>query len=551
MYKNLRLTSLLVALASAAFALMADIPAGYYNSLNGKSGADLKTAAKDIVYNHTQLSYSGLPSSFKKTDLYPNSTRWWDMYSDIPLYSTSFDGLNREHSFPKSWWGGGTDVPAYVDINHLYPAEAVANQKKSNWPLGVVSSASYDNGVSKIGTPSGASGGASTVFEPADEYKGDFARTYFYMVTCYQDLTWASKYMWMLQQNTYPTLAPWAQTLLLQWSRQDPVSQKELDRNEAVYKLQNNRNPFIDYPELAEYIWGNHKDEAFYTNSTPVQEGDPNLITPTQGMTIEFGEVAVGMSQTRQLNFRGENLTGNLELTLSRGNKEMFSLSDTQINTAYVNTEDGYWTTITYSPTATGEHSTKLFITDGGISGSRGIDITGTCLPVPTLTAPVATPATNISANGYTANWQVPAGETIDYYVVTRYRFLNGNSVSEELVAEENSLEIDDMTGNESYSVQSVRLNCRSAASNIITVESTGISGVAADTPAFGTVNVNGGVMFRCPETVHNVAIYDIAGRKIREIPSVTDGQVELLPFGGYIIAAPGLRTPFRILVTE
>lgn len=547
----LRFSLSVVSLALISMAAFAGIPVGYYNSLNGKSGAELKTAVRNIVYNHTQLSYQGLPTSFQKTDLYPGTMRWWDMYSDIPLYAPSFSGLNREHAFPKSWWGGGQNVPAYVDINHLYPSEAAANQAKSNYPLGKVANASkFDNGISKVGTPSGPSGGASVVFEPADEYKGDFARTYFYMVTCYQDLTWAAKYMWMLQQNTYPTLAPWAQELLLQWARADRVSQKELDRNEAVYLLQNNRNPFIDYPQLAEYIWGSKKGEKFYTSGDPTP-GDPVLITPTQGMALDFGEVAIGMEGKAQLHFRGENLSGNLELTLSRGDKAMFSLSDNQINTQYVNSADGYWTTITYKPTALGEHTTKLFISDGGISGSRGIELKGTCLPVPVLHKINALPATEITSTSYIANWEVPVGDVVDYYVVTRTHYENGTSMTEELIAEENYLLIDDMSSSESYTVQSVRLNCRSEPSNMIMIEPSGVDGINADLPPFGIMRHPGGVMFRCGATVHGVTVYDLSGRIVRELPEVNDGDILELPFGGYIIAAPGQRAPFRILVTD
>lgn len=551
MNRPLRFISLAISLAAISLISTAQIPVGYYNSLNGKATAELKTAVRNIVYNHTQLSYSGLPSSFQKTDLYPGTMRWWDMYSDIPLYAPSFSGLNREHSFPKSWWGGGTNVPAYVDINHLYPSEAAANQAKSNYPLGKVANANkFDNGISKVGTPSGASGGAAIVFEPADEYKGDFARTYFYMVTCYQDLTWSSKYMWMLQQNTYPTLAPWAQALLLDWARRDPVSQKELDRNDAVYKLQNNRNPFIDFPLLAEYIWGNRMGEKFYTSADPTP-GDPVLITPTQGMALDFGEVALGKDGTAQLNFRGENLTGSLELTLSRGDKSMFSLSDATINTAYVNTTDGYWTTITYRPAAIGEHSTKLFISDGGISGSRGIDLRGTCLPVPTLSPLTALPATEVTSTSYVANWEAPDGEVIDYYVVTRNRYENGSSMTEELVAEENYLAIEDMSSSESYTVQSVRLGYRSDPSNLIMVEPSGVEGINCDIPPFGIVNCQGGVMFTCGATVCGVVVYDLTGRKVMELPVVNDGDFLPLPFGSYIMAAPGQRTPFRFLVTD
>ena len=116
------------------------------------------------------------------------------MYSDIPLYAPSFSGLNREHSFPKSWWGGSQTVGAYVDLNHLYPSEMKANTAKSNYPLGEVDqdkAIKFQNGVCYVGYPAGGQGGgAGYVFEPNEEYKGDFARTYFYMATCYQNLTW-------------------------------------------------------------------------------------------------------------------------------------------------------------------------------------------------------------------------------------------------------------------------------------------------------------------------------------------------------------------------
>lgn len=138
---------------AGVFRSFAAIPAGYYSSLKGKSESELKTALYRIINPHTLVSsYQNLPTYFQKTDVYPNSNRWWDMYSDIPLYAPSFKGLNREHSLPKSWWGGLTNIPAYTDLNHLYPSEAAANQAKSNYPLGkVVGSKRFDNGISLVG----------------------------------------------------------------------------------------------------------------------------------------------------------------------------------------------------------------------------------------------------------------------------------------------------------------------------------------------------------------------------------------------------------------
>ena len=135
----------------------AEIPAGYYSSLTGKSEAQLKTAVYTLVKNFTSVSsYQALPEYFQHTDVYPNSRRWWEMYSNMTFYIPSFSGMNREHSFPKSWWGGDTEVNAYTDLNHLYPSEQRANQAKSNYPLGEVDrtrSIKFENGVTTVGYP--------------------------------------------------------------------------------------------------------------------------------------------------------------------------------------------------------------------------------------------------------------------------------------------------------------------------------------------------------------------------------------------------------------
>lgn len=539
-------------IATLLFALSAnaEIPSGYYTGLNGKKEAALKTAVYQIISPHTPVSsYSDLPKYWQKTDVRPGGTLWWEMYSAETFYLPSFSGMNREHSVPKSWWGGSSSTPAYTDLNHMYPSEAKANSAKSNYPLGVVASASFDNGVSKVGTPAtGQGGGAKCVFEPDDEYKGDFARTYFYMATCYQDLTW--KYTYMFQQGDYPTLNDWSQELLLSWHRQDPVSEKELNRNEQVYLFQNNRNPFIDFPELAEYIWGNKKGELFYTDINDTPSGEPNLITPTQGMSLDFGQVAIGSSATNRLYFNGDNLTGTLSLTLSRDDKAMFSLSSESIAAALVNDDNGYWLDITYTPTATGSHTTKLIVSDGGITGSRGIILTGECLEIPTLSAVNALPATDIATDRYTANWEIPTGETIDYYIVTRTRYINGETSTEEIEAEENSVEITDFDGSdsESYIVQSVRLGYRSPESNVIFVNHAGITGIKADSP-LTAVGADGCIRLMSSIPCTGIMIYDISGKAVASIPAV-EGETTVPVAGGiYFVTGRGQQSPIRVTV--
>lgn len=537
--------------------LSAEIPAGYYAALKGKSEAALKTAAYQIINPHTKVSsYNALPSYFQKTDVYPNSTRWWDMYSDIPLYAPSFSGLNREHSLPKSWWGGSTTVAAYTDINHLYPSEAKANQAKSNYPLGVIASGvtpTFQNGVVKVGTGVN-SGGAKYVFEPADQYKGDFARTYFYMVTCYQDMTWT--YTYMCKNGTYPSLQDWAITMLLEWNRKDPVSQKELDRNEAVYKIQNNRNPFIDFPELAEYIWGNKKGQAFNPDTDIPPTGDPMLITPSNGMYLDFNQTAINHSSTAQLQFRGENLSGNIEVRIIGENKSQFALpgnaSVVRVPSASANQSQGTWTTISYNPTSIGKHSAQLSITDGGLVTTRVVELTGECLAEPVLSKLTATAATDVSGDSFTANWNEPAGEVVDYYMVTLRHYRGNDVVTEELPAESNSLVVDNFAGDDycTYSVRSSRLNMYSENSNVITVTNpASIGAVETDTP-FAVQTFGGGlVRIRCSEKLYNLRVYDLAGRIISLIPEVIDYTEFTVPAGAYLVTADGHLQPVKMIV--
>lgn len=541
---------------------LAEIPAGYYTGLNGKTGADLKNATFIAIHNLSRISsYSDLPKYFQHTDVYPEKfngrTRWWDMYSNIPFYAPSFSGLNREHSFPKSWWGGLTNVNAYTDLNHLYPSEMKANTAKSNYPLGVVDmryTPNFDNGLVKVGYAiTGQGGGAKYVFEPADEYKGDFARTYFYMVTCYQDYEWTPKYMYMLQQNTYPTLSKWAIDMLLEWAKNDPVSEKEIMRNEQVYMYQNNRNPFIDFPSLADYIWGSKVGEPFDISSAgvnPEPVGDPNLITPVQDMSLDFGQVAVGKSTTARLYFHGENLKGNLSVLIYGGNNSLFTITTSKIPTSLVNSEDGYWLTVTYTPTEVGEHTSRLLIKDGGITGSRGISLIGECLPTPTLTACVATDPSDITSDSYTANWTAPADEVIDYFVVTRTIYSGGTSRQEQLVAEQNSLEITDFdeSDSESYSVQSARLGYLSPMSNVVFVQHAGITGVSGTQP-LEALPQPGAVLIKCAAPHTNVCIYDPMGRLVKTVPTIDNNDEITLPSGIYLLTTAQHPAPLKLTI--
>lgn len=242
----------------------------YYSKADAKKGSALKTALAEIIGNPQVTSYDGLIKAYQTTDRRSDG-KVWDMYSCTTNFSFSDntgnykkegDMYNREHSFPKSWFGGKVS-PMYSDIVHVVPCDGYVNNRRGNNPFGETDGETYQSnkGFSKLGkcTFPGYNG---TVFEPNDEYKGDFARIYFYMVTCYESKVsgWNSE---MLSGNKYPAFKDWALNLLLKWAKEDPVSQKEIDRNNAAYGIQKNRNPYVDYPGLEQYVWGDKKNVAF------------------------------------------------------------------------------------------------------------------------------------------------------------------------------------------------------------------------------------------------------------------------------------------------
>ena len=241
-------------------------PTGYYNSANGLTGNQLKVALHNIIKGHSSISYAQLWNAFWSTDNKGNGIVW-DMYSDNPNgtppyiyylgedqcgnYSGEGDCYNREHSWPSSWFNDQT-TPR-TDLHHIFPTDGYVNNRRGNYAFGEVRSASWTsrNG-SKLGyckTP----GFTGMVFEPIDEYKGDFARAIMYMSVRYysEDGSWGSSDM-----TTKSEIKSWAIDMLLRWNELDPVSAKEKERNEAIYNdYQHNRNPFVDHPEYARMIW--------------------------------------------------------------------------------------------------------------------------------------------------------------------------------------------------------------------------------------------------------------------------------------------------------
>ena len=301
-------------------------PQGYYNGTEGLTGNALKTKLHTIIKNDDHVSYSGLWSAYQQTDKKPNG-KVWDIYSDVPNgtppyqftfgsdqcgnYSGEGDCYNREHLWAQSWTND--DSKHKTDLHHVYPTDGYVNNRRSNYAFGEVNNASWTsrNG-GKLGNNS-VSGYSGTVFEPIDEYKGDIARALMYVSVRYyqEDNSWSTSDM-----TNKSVIKDWAMRMLLRWHEEDPVDDKEINRNNAVYNIQRNRNPFVDYPELANMIWDPYwsVDENEYTVLVNVW---PNPATST-------------------VNIKGENLEavymynsiGQLVLTLDVTNADEQSVID-------------------------------------------------------------------------------------------------------------------------------------------------------------------------------------------------------------------------------
>ncbi len=395
-YRNIKYVILFLFLA--VLSLSATVPAGYYHFAKNKTKNELKTALKNVSTPLRVLEYGSGPGftweGFYFTDRQSDSNVM-DMYSNVIRKQTSYSAVNEmhiEHSFPKSWWGAHENM-AYKDLFHLYPADAVTNMTKSNLPLGeVTSTPTLDNGVSKVGGNGFGTSYTENCFEPADTYKGDFARSYLYISSIYEDFSqlWQSP---MLNNNIYPVWKPWAIDLLLKWHRQDPVSTKEITRNEAIYQIQGNRNPFIDYPTLAEYIWGADTTSVFPFPT----ETQAYLTSPRRGMNIDFGTIMTNDSRTETLHIEGANIGGSISVVIKNATSSL-KLSTNELSPQ--NVLNGININLTFAPTSEGSIRDTLILSGGGLTENRFIPIRANVSPDFVLLEP-----THNNPQGGTLQW--------------------------------------------------------------------------------------------------------------------------------------------------
>ncbi len=304
------------------------IDASYFSNLTpGINCAALKDELHTLIATQTdRIRYSSSQydvwDAILHTDTRINdagiATIVWDMFTDFPNATGEFEFdhctnrdngscpggegncYNREHTFPRSWWGGGTSLNDTIntDMHHIYASDRSLNSAKGNFPPGIVLTPSTvgTNGV-KIGDnptyPCTPTTGLKRYFEPIDEFKGDYARTYFYIVTRYQHnmVAWqglSPQGACFMDGTTYPSIQNWALQELLAWHAADPVSQKEIDHNNAVYAIQGNWNPYISMPELVSLVWGDASGTPCSITALPVELVDFSATPKLNEVVLEW-----------------------------------------------------------------------------------------------------------------------------------------------------------------------------------------------------------------------------------------------------------------------
>jgi endonuclease I len=402
MKNHLRIWVLAVLVMSFA-AVLAQGPNGsgtYYKNANGLKGEALKTALYGIISSQSKTpSYDDFLELYKQTDTradgkvrdwYSNVTNFVHVRDKAGSYSQEGDVYNREHLVPQSW-----GAKKAGDITYVVPTDGYVNNRRSNLPFGEVGNVTYSsaNGYSKVGSCK-TQGYSGKVFEPNDEVKGDIARIYFYMTTRYEGTcqNWGNS---VFTGTKYEPLAEWAYNMFVRWSQLDPIDDVEIARNNtiALNTVQGNRNPFVDYPGLEEYIWGSKKNVAFSYDNYVAPDGTvtpDNPDTPDTPDTPDIpdgpavsGEFVLnnaffGMTSTGTISNDTGDLTGTsngITVTYSLGTGSNRYANDSQIrlyagNTLTFTSGDNVMTSIEFT-VAKNDGSKTLQASTGDLDGYK------------------------------------------------------------------------------------------------------------------------------------------------------------------------------------
>lgn len=401
--------------------IVAQVPANYYNSANGLTSYALKTELSSIITNgHINRGYNNLHNGYQSTDVdnyYENDGSVLDMYSENPTgtdpynftfitdkcgnYTYEGDCYNREHLFPQGWFASAASTlksTIKADIHHVVPTDGKVNGFRSSYPLAEVGSLnSPQNNItnptqngSKLGSCNVA-GYSGTAFEPIDEFKGDIARILFYVATRYENNigSWQNNSFanTVLNGTSNQVFQDWYVNMLVQWHNQDPVSQREIDRNNEAYNYQDNANPFINHPEFVAMIWNPVNDTQNPTDPTNLTASNPtahSIQLSWAASSDNIGVTSYDIYRDGTLSYNATtnsfiadalNATTNYCFTIkakdAAGNTSNFSNQDCETTLSGGATGSTCETeTFESIPASSGSYSNRTWIGDNGLSWS-------------------------------------------------------------------------------------------------------------------------------------------------------------------------------------
>jgi len=257
-------------------------PVGYYNGTEGKTGDELKNALNQIISHHVDFGYTFTKYVINYSDADPDNPNnvilfYSQTSRDASNYGSGGDYINREHVWAKSHGGFTNLLPMYTDCQNLRPADASVNEDRSNKDFDIVQ-------------PGGQQDAEATecyytdsTWEPGPMTKGQVARILFYMATRYEGNNGELDLKLVRHNNTYPFPEHGNLDALLKWNKEYPPTAFERRRNERLYRIQQNRNPFVDHPEFADFIWNNKTPDDISFSSFSM---NPEYPTPRDQVSI-------------------------------------------------------------------------------------------------------------------------------------------------------------------------------------------------------------------------------------------------------------------------